>query len=61
MTKFDIPVNFEVNAKDEASAEEVIKNFLKLAQQTFDVPDIVDWEFVEFIPNCLDDGSCGCS
>ena len=35
----------------EASAEEVIKNFLKLAQQTFDVPDIVDWEFVEFITN----------
>ena len=61
MTKFDIPVNFEVNAKDEASAEEVIKNFLKLAQQTFDVPDIIDWEFVEFIPKCLDDGSCGCS
>ena len=47
---FDIQVNFTVRAKTEKDAEELVSEFLKYATLTMGQPDIVDYEFVEFIP-----------
>lgn len=46
----DIQVNFTVRAKTEQEAENILSNFLKYASLTVSNPDIVDYEFVEFIP-----------
>lgn len=58
MEKFDIPVTFKVTAKNEREAEDVIIEFLKYAQITMAKPNILDWEFTEFIPEDLKNSCC---
>lgn len=49
--KFDIPVNFTVEAKDEKTAIEELMWFIKTAVFTIGKEDeIVDYELFEFIP-----------
>ena len=62
--KFDIPINFTVEAKDEAAAIEELLSFIKTAVFTVGKEeDIVDYELFEFIPEhsfeAAEESCCG--
>ena len=56
--KFDIQVTITVNANEESEAENTLSDFLKYACITMGSPDIVDWEFTEFVPSDLAQSCC---
>ena len=47
--KFDIQVTITVLANNEIDAEDQVQEFLKISKLTLGDPDIVDWEFTEFV------------
>jgi len=47
--KFDIQVTITVLANNEIDAEDQVHEFLKISKLTLGDPDIVDWEFTEFV------------
>ena len=55
---FDIPVNIRVVAKDEATAEQLVLQYLRLAEDTISDPDIGDYELFEFVPSELAKSCC---
>lgn len=58
MKKYDIQVTITVLAKEEKDAEQVVTTFLKDADVILSNPDVVDWEFTEFIPTDLKQSCC---
>lgn len=56
--KFDIPINFEITAKDEKEAEQIILQYLRTAEKVIDAPDITEYELIEFVPNELSKSCC---
>lgn len=50
MKRFDIQVNFTVEAHSEASAEQKVWEFVQKNHHEFLSWDIVDWDFLEMIP-----------
>ena len=56
--KFDIQVTITVLAQNEIDAEDQVHEFLKISKITLGDPDIVDWEFTEFIPSDLKQSCC---
>lgn len=56
--KFDIQVTFAVLANNEIDAEDQVQEFLKFSKLTLGDPDIVDWEFTEFVPADLKQSCC---
>lgn len=58
MLKYDIQVTISVLGRDEAHAEQDVKNFLKNAEKVLDAPQILDWEFTEFVPADLKNSCC---
>lgn len=56
---FDIPINFKVSTTNEAKAEKLVFDFLKLAMKEFGVEQqIVDFEYFEFVAK--ESGCSGC-
>ena len=55
---FDIPVNIRVVAKDEATAEQIVLQYLRIAEDTISDPDIGDYELFEFVSNDLSQSCC---
>ena len=58
MEKFDIQVTITVLAHNEVDAEDQVHEFLKVSKLAVGDPDIVDWEFTEFIPADLKNSCC---
>ena len=58
MKKYDIQVTITVLAKCEGDAEDQVQEFLKTAKLTVGDPDVVDWEFTEFVPSDLKQSCC---
>lgn len=56
--KFDIPVNIEVYAKDESTAEQLVLQYLRTASSVISDPDIGDYELVNFVPSDLSNSCC---
>ena len=56
--KFDIQVTITVLANNEIDAEDQVQEFLKISKLTLGDPDIVDWEFTEFVPTDLKQSCC---
>jgi len=56
--KFNIPINFEVTAKDEKEAEQIILQYLRTAEKVIDAPDIAEYELLEFVPSELSQSCC---
>lgn len=56
--KFDIQVTITVLANNEIDAENQVQEFLKISKLTLDDPNIVDWEFTEFVPVDLKQSCC---
>ena len=56
--KFDIQVTITVLANYEINAENQVQEFLKISKLTLGDPDIVDWEFTEFVPADLKQSCC---
>lgn len=60
MQKYDIQITVTVLAKTESHAEQEVKNFMKNGSRVLDAPNVLDWEFTEFVP-CEDDAvTCCC-
>ncbi len=64
MSRYDMPVVITVKATSEEQAEQIVKNFLKVATKDICVGDIIDWQFnTDFInatANFEDSCSRGC-
>lgn len=58
MENFDIQVTFRILAKTEEDAEQTIQQYLKNADRIVGCPDLIDWEFTEFIPADLKNSCC---
>lgn len=58
MTKFDIQVTISVYSDTESEAEFSIQDFLKKSEQVVGFPELIDWEFTEFIPTDLKNACC---
>lgn len=51
MKRFDIQVNFTVEAMSEQSAEQHVWEFIQQNRHELLTWNIVDWDYVEFIPS----------
>lgn len=56
--KFDIPINFTVEADDEEMAEYLLRDMLKRMVRRYGLFDLIQYENFEFI--IAEPGSCGC-
>ena len=56
--KYDIQVTITVLAQNEIDAEDQVHEFLKISKLSIGDPDIVDWEFTEFVPADLKQSCC---
>lgn len=57
--KHSIQVTFSIVAKDEQEAEHKVHAFLRDADMMIKDPDVVDWEFTEFVPtDCTSHCDC---
>lgn len=60
--KFNLQIDFVVEAKSEAQAEQQLIKYLKIADLESKAENrILDWEFVQFIPEGEDIGCCNLS
>jgi len=55
---FDIPVNIKVVAKDEATAEQLVIQYLRTAEACLGDPDVIDYELFQFVPSELAQSCC---
>lgn len=55
---FDIQVSIKVLAKDEATAEQLVIQYLRTAESAISDPDIIEYELLEFIPADLKNSCC---
>lgn len=55
---YDIPVNIQVLAKDESTAEQLVMQYLRTASSVISDPDIIEYELVEFVPEDLKQSCC---
>jgi len=51
MKKYNIPLDFIVEAHSESAAEQKVWEFMKHTQYEHLVYDITGWDFLEFIPS----------
>jgi hypothetical protein len=51
MKKYSIQLNFIVEAHSESAAEQKVWEFMKQSTCEFLTHNIVDWDFLEFIPS----------
>jgi len=58
MKKYDIQVTITVLSDNEKNAESSVENFLKNADRTLSCPELIDWEFTEFVPTDLKQSCC---
>jgi hypothetical protein len=61
--KFDLPVNFKIEAKDEKDAEVQLNKLLRKAVRRYGLEEVLDYEYFEFldgIPSCSGCGNNDC-
>ena len=56
--KFDIPINFTVEADDEEMAEYLLRDMLKRMVRRYGLFNLIQYENFEFI--VAEPGGCGC-